>query len=329
MEAKLTIQERLKDLRLEKGWTLSELAQKTGLSRSALGSYEQDDYKDISHRAIYRLAKCYGVSADYLLGLTENRTMINTPLSELHLNDKMVKLLKDERINARLLCEMASHDGFPRLMEDIEIYVDGHAAMAIGFLNEYYEQQRQLLLKNPNTTRDNFMRSIEAAANIDENAYFAMMIHNDIDEIIRDIHSRHKEDASTASKINISATITEALDESRAVQGNVFFKGCRMSCSGCSAWIKTVHQQNSASRWPISSSPHPTRITLPGSVGNKGMPRKGRMETEIRRLLIISLIFQGVVSPKENPAWDSRPLPDYSVFLSLLIAAKAGQPQLQ
>ncbi|WP_177207474.1 hypothetical protein [Eubacterium pyruvativorans] len=53
------------------------------------------------------------------------------------------------------------------------------------------------------------------------------------------------------------------------------------------------------------------------------------METEIRRLLIISLIFQGVVSPKENPAWDSRPLPDYSVFLSLLIAAKAGQPQLQ
>ena len=91
MEAKLTIQERLKDLRLEKGWTLSELAQKTGLSRSALGSYEQDDYKDISHRAIYRLAKCYGVSADYLLGLTANRTMINTPLSELHLNDKMVE----------------------------------------------------------------------------------------------------------------------------------------------------------------------------------------------------------------------------------------------
>lgn len=222
MEAKLTIQERLKDLRLEKGWTLSELAQKTGLSRSALGSYEQDDYKDISHRAIYRLAKCYGVSADYLLGLTENRTMINTPLSELHLNDEMVTLLREERINTRLLCEMASHDGFQRLMEDIEIYVDGHAAMAIGFLNEYYEQQRQLLLKNPNTTRDNFMRSIEAAANIDENAYFAMMIHNDIDEIIRDIHSRHKEDASTASKINISATITEALDESRAVQGSVF-----------------------------------------------------------------------------------------------------------
>ena len=59
MEAKLTIQERLKDLRLEKGWTLSELAQKTGLSRSALGSYEQDDYKDISHYSIATLAKFY------------------------------------------------------------------------------------------------------------------------------------------------------------------------------------------------------------------------------------------------------------------------------
>ena len=72
MEAKLTIQERLKDLRLEKGWTLSELAQKTSLSRSALGSYEQDDYKDISHTNLILLAKFYGVSADYLLGFPKN-----------------------------------------------------------------------------------------------------------------------------------------------------------------------------------------------------------------------------------------------------------------
>ena len=35
-----TIQERLKDLRVERGLTLEQLAEETHLSKSALGSYE-------------------------------------------------------------------------------------------------------------------------------------------------------------------------------------------------------------------------------------------------------------------------------------------------
>lgn len=45
----LTIQERLKDLRVECGLTLEQLAEQTHLSKSALGSYEAEDFKDISH----------------------------------------------------------------------------------------------------------------------------------------------------------------------------------------------------------------------------------------------------------------------------------------
>ena len=45
----LSIQERLKDLRVERGLTLEQLAEQTNLSKSALGSYEADDFKDISH----------------------------------------------------------------------------------------------------------------------------------------------------------------------------------------------------------------------------------------------------------------------------------------
>ena len=37
----LTIQERLKDLRVERGLTLEQLAGETGLSKSALGSYNR------------------------------------------------------------------------------------------------------------------------------------------------------------------------------------------------------------------------------------------------------------------------------------------------
>ena len=39
----LSIQERLKDLRVERGLTLEQLAEETKLSKSALGSYEADN----------------------------------------------------------------------------------------------------------------------------------------------------------------------------------------------------------------------------------------------------------------------------------------------
>ena len=91
MYAKLTIPERLKDLRVvDKHLTLEQLAEQTGLSKSALGKYETDDYKDISPFAIATLADFYGVSTDYLMGLTENKNHPNTELQSLHLSDDMV-----------------------------------------------------------------------------------------------------------------------------------------------------------------------------------------------------------------------------------------------
>ena len=68
-----TIQERLKDLRVERGLTLEQLAEETHLSKSALGSYEGDDLKDISHHALIQLAKVYEVTVDYLLGRSADR----------------------------------------------------------------------------------------------------------------------------------------------------------------------------------------------------------------------------------------------------------------
>ena len=71
MQLKLTIQERLKDLRVERSLTLEQLSAETGISKSALGKYEADDFKDISPFSMVELAKFYCVSTDYLLGLTD------------------------------------------------------------------------------------------------------------------------------------------------------------------------------------------------------------------------------------------------------------------
>lgn len=124
----LTIQERLKDLRVERGLTLEQLAEQTQLSKSALGSYEADEYKDISHYALIKLAKFYGVTADYLLGLSETKNYPNADLADLRLSDDMIDLLKSGRIDTALLCELAAHPDFMKLLADIQIYVEGIAA---------------------------------------------------------------------------------------------------------------------------------------------------------------------------------------------------------
>ena len=83
----LSIQERLKDLRVQRGLTLEQLAEQTNLSKSALGSYEADDFKDISHYALIKLAKFYGVTTDYLLGLSEMKRHSNAGLQDQRLGD--------------------------------------------------------------------------------------------------------------------------------------------------------------------------------------------------------------------------------------------------
>ena len=51
--------------------------------------YESDDYKDISPFAIATLAKFYGLSTDYLMGVSENKNHPNTELQALHLKPNM------------------------------------------------------------------------------------------------------------------------------------------------------------------------------------------------------------------------------------------------
>ena len=149
MYTKLSIPERLKDLRVvDKHLTLEQLAEQTGLSRSALGKYESDDYKDISPFAIATLAEFYGVSTDYLMGLSENKNHPNTELQSLHLSDDMVELLSSGRINNRLLCELATHPNFQRLMTDMEIFIDRIADMRVEQMNLILEATRQTVINS-------------------------------------------------------------------------------------------------------------------------------------------------------------------------------------
>ena len=148
MYVQLTMAERLKDLRvIDKKLTLEQLAEQTGLSKSALGKYENEDCGDINHYAIQKLAKFYGVSTDYLLGLTEQKNHSDVDVASLHLSDEVLELLRSGKINNRLLCEMMTHPRFRQLMTDMEIVVDRIADMRIQDMNTVLEVARQKVMK--------------------------------------------------------------------------------------------------------------------------------------------------------------------------------------
>jgi len=199
MYTKLSIPERLKDLRVvDKHLTLEQLADQTGLSRSALGKYESDDYKDISPFAIATLAEFYGVSTDYLMGLSENRNHPNTELQALHLSDDMVELLSSGRINNRLLCELATHPNFQRLMVDMEIFIDRIADMRVEQMNLILEATRQTVISSHAPgENDLYMRTLELGQ-IQESDFFSHVLHDDLDSIVRDIRKAHLKDKTTA-----------------------------------------------------------------------------------------------------------------------------------
>ena len=74
---------------------------------------------------------------EYLLttfGLTETKNHPNTTLSELHLSDGAIDILKSGKLNNRLICEILCHEHFRRLLVDSEIYVDRISEMHTGEL---------------------------------------------------------------------------------------------------------------------------------------------------------------------------------------------------
>ena len=217
----LSIQERLKDLRVECGLTLEQLAEQTHLSKSALGSYEAEDFKDISHYALIKLAKFYGVTADYLLGLTETKNHPNADLAELHLSDDMIELLKSGLVDNSLLCELAAHPDFPRLMADLEIYVNGVAVKQVQTVNAIVDTMSATIMKqhNPGLT-DPQLRQL-VAAHIDDDSFCRYVIQQDINGIALDLREAHKDDFFSVPEDNPLKGLLQTADGAADEDGDM------------------------------------------------------------------------------------------------------------
>lgn len=213
MHTKLTIPERLKDLRVvEKKLSLQELADATGIPCSTLGNYEKDENLDISLSNLLTLANFYNVSTDYLLCRTELRQHKNKSVSDLHLNDGAIQILTCEKYNPRLLSELLTHKSFQKFMTDLEIYIDGFNDKGIQIANAFLDVMRCKLEDLGADSSDAFVQIFDTS-HIEIEQYYMNILLEDLKPIVADLRNAHKRDTNTASDIDYQDMIKNMIND--------------------------------------------------------------------------------------------------------------------
>jgi len=221
MKTQLSIQERLKNLYVERGLALEQLSQQTKIPASTLGSYEYeaDDYKEIPHRNLVVLAKFYGMPADFLPGIIENRQLGNTSLSGLHISGAVLTLLKKHKINTLLLSGIITHEHFRKLMPDLGIYIDGFAGMQSKSLNFVVDTGRKRLVKRYNLNEYDLVLNTLKAQHLELNEYFSHVIDDDMHAIIQDIRNAHKGGIDSAPPKTVTGYWEDIIEKAEAFAG--------------------------------------------------------------------------------------------------------------
>ena len=65
---------RLRALRIGKGWTQEQLSKRLGVTKSVISAYETS-LRYPSYDILIRIAAVFGVSSDYLLGIEQRQTL--------------------------------------------------------------------------------------------------------------------------------------------------------------------------------------------------------------------------------------------------------------
>lgn len=203
----LTISERLEDLRKKRGLTLEELAEATKISKSALSKYENQDFKDTSPFNVAVLARFYGVTTDYLLGVSNMEKPDDAGIQELRLTNEALSVLKDGGFNCLLLSEVISHKDFRRLMVDMEIFVDHIAQMQVNNLNNSMGIAREIVERQYHPDENELFYRTTEIGQIPADEYVSSVLRDDLTSILNDIRKAHPKRANDEADESPFATI--------------------------------------------------------------------------------------------------------------------------
>ena len=222
MKVTLTLPEKIKDLRIEQRLKLSDVAQATGISATALSTYENDELKEIPHTSIVALAKFYNVSTDYLLGLSSLHNP-DPKVLDFDISDSLANFLRQGNFNRLLLSEFLTHPNFPKLLADMEIYIDGLENISIQTLNALIDKANEQICQRFTENGDVGLasRNPEEVSrilhHIEDDSYFFNRIGRKLNDILEDLRHSHEKDKETAEGSYLADVIENSLSDIRDI----------------------------------------------------------------------------------------------------------------
>jgi transcriptional regulator with XRE-family HTH domain len=195
LKVKLTLQEKLRDLRAERGITLSELEKQTGIPKSTLQRFEGEKDIHIGYQDVEVLTRFYGVSADYLFGLTDHRQHRNIEIDRLRLTDEAVAALISGRLNTRLLSTLIVHPDFPELLAALDVFISRTISENMEIINKTYKVALDSVNRHAVAMgRDEYIAALTEAS-IDPDDYLRFRLSQRFDKIAQSLYDAHKKEA--------------------------------------------------------------------------------------------------------------------------------------
>jgi transcriptional regulator with XRE-family HTH domain len=181
------------------------------ISASTLQRLEDTDKSyNAGYKEISELAKFYGVSADYLMDMTDNRKYKLVGINELSLSDEAVEVLNGKKLNNRLISELLGHEDFPKLLSAMEVYIDRKILPQMNQMNAIYKFAEQTIKENFEVSENDEVMSVLQEAVIDEDEYLRYRISERFNIIMRSLFDSHKKDAPPDGQTEVMKEMKEA-----------------------------------------------------------------------------------------------------------------------
>lgn len=202
LNVRLSLHEKLRDLRDERKLKLAEVSQETGIPLSTLQRMESDEDTRVGYQDVATLANFYQVSTDYLFGLTNHRQHRSVEIDKLGLTDAAVAVLKEQNCNPRLVSELLASSDFPALIRSIEVYIDQKIQPQINTMNTLYKLAENTLKEHGVSADDEILAFLSEAV-VDENEYLRYRISERFNVMLCSLFDLHKKDALSDEQTDI------------------------------------------------------------------------------------------------------------------------------
>ena len=211
------IRERMEDLRNRRKLTLKEVSENTGIDYSTLSRIENGNVKKVGDDVLLKLARFFGVSTDFLLGITNVPDKKNYTIEELGLTPEAARNLYTGAIENRVINLLLVHPDFAALTNRIADYLDDRMAAGIAAQNQLYDSISELMMrigKEEKALRQAATAQAKEAKALRRKLYADQLAQ--IDALFKSILSSLKKEHPTGKPEAVKAMTKDAFDKMRS-----------------------------------------------------------------------------------------------------------------